>query len=389
MGLQNKASSSYGGFEQGPIRPPSEVHSLLIRVTRNCPWNRCAFCPVYKKTKFSVRPVSHVKRDIDCVYEHVETLRQMAHHSGAVPPTELDRVAAQIPQAELQAFAAAVQWFFAGGMRCVFLQDADALVTQPADLVEILGHLKRRFASVERITSYSRAQTIAARKDSDLKAIHDAGLDRIHVGLESGSDQVLKRVTKGITKEKHIIAGLKAKSAGMELSEYVMPGLGGTEFSEIHALETADALNRIDPDFIRIRTLAVPRNVPLFQECEAGRFEKCSDLMVAKEILMLIEELDGITSVVKSDHILNLFGDLEGTLPHDKEHMTGMLRTYLAMDPQRQRLYQVGRRLGIFSGIGDMENPGRMGEVERVYRELAVTPANVDRITDEMMTRYL
>ena len=389
MSVAKGEIESYRGFEQGPIRPPSEAYSLLIRVTRNCPWNRCSFCPVYKGTKFSRRPVEHVKRDIDAVYRQVERLRTMAHEAGRVRRSEVNRVIKDAGPDEEAALTAAFHWLRIGGMRSVFLQDADALVARPTDLVAILSHLKKRFPAVERVTSYSRARTIASRKDEDLKAIREAGLDRIHVGLESGSDQVLKMVKKGVTKEQQITAGLKVKRAGMELSEYVMPGLGGRELSEVHAVETADALNQIDPDFIRIRTLAIPSHIPLFEDWQAGRFEKCSDLMMARELLTFIEKLEGITSVVKSDHILNLFGDLEGTLPGDRERMIEMLRTYLAMDRHRQTLYQVGRRLGMFSGIGDLEDPRRVADAQRAADALGITPDNADEITEELMTRYL
>ena len=380
---------THQGFEQGPIRPPSEAYSLLIRVTRNCPWNRCSFCPVYKTAKFSFRPVERVKKDIDLVHGHVEALRLMADESGRIPPTETRKLIQNTEPGEAAAFNAAFNWLFAGGMRSVFLQDADSLVMKPGDLVEILLHLRKRFPSVKRITSYSRAHTIARKKDGDLKAIRDAGLNRIHVGLESGSDQVLAMVKKGVTKEIQISAGLKVKQAGMELSEYVMPGLGGRELSGVHALETADALNRIDPDFIRLRTLAIPPHAPLFEEYRAGRFEKCTDSMVAEELLLFIEKLDGITSVIKSDHILNLFIDLQGRLPKDKERMLKLLRTYLAMDPSDQLLYQVGRRLGVFTRIRDMEDEPKRAEVEEACRVLEVTPHNVDEITEQMMIRYI
>jgi hypothetical protein len=386
---KGRDKTAYQGFEQGPIRPPSEAYSLLIRVTRNCPWNRCSFCPVYKTAKFSFRPVEHVKKDIDLVHKHVEALRLMADESGRIPPAETRKLIQNTEPGEAAAFNAAFNWLFAGGMRSVFLQDADSLVMKPGDLVEILLHLRERFPSVKRITSYSRAHTIARKKDGDLKAIRDAGLNRIHVGLESGSDQVLAMVKKGVTKEIQISAGLKVKQAGMELSEYVMPGLGGRELSRIHALETADALNQIDPDFIRLRTLAIPPHAPLFEEYRAGRFEKCTDSMVAEELLLFIEKLDGITSVVKSDHILNLFIDLHGRLPKDKERMLRLLRTYLAMEPSDQLLYQVGRRLGVFTRIRDMEDGPKRAEVEEACRVLKVTPHNVDEITDQMMIRYI
>jgi hypothetical protein len=111
--------------------------------------------------------------------------------------------------------------------------------------------------------------------------------------------------------------------------------------------------------------------------------------MVTEEVLTFIDKLEGITSVVKSDHILNLFGDLEGTLPHDKARMTGILRTFLAMEPERQRVYQVGRRLGVFFGLSDMGDPRRLANAEKACRELGVTPDNVDEITDQLMKRFI
>ena len=274
-------------------------------------------------------------------------------------------------------------------MKSIFIQDANSLIIKPADLVEILKHLKKRFNQVQRITSYARSHTVARIKDEDLKAIKEAGLNRIHIGLESGSNQVLKMVKKGVTKETHIKAGIKIKKAGIELSEYVMPGLGGKKYSEIHALETADALNRINPDFIRLRTLAIPNGLGLYEDYLSGNFEKCNDVMMAKEILLFLEMLAGITSVIKSDHILNLFEEVQGVLPHDKEYMTGIIGKFLSMDSEQQCLYQVGRRLGIFSRLSDMDSPRRVARAEKTCRELNITPDNVDEVIDELMKRFI
>ncbi|MEA1900914.1 MAG: radical SAM protein [Thermodesulfobacteriota bacterium] len=386
--MSDKETSKYYCFEQGPIRPPSEAQSLLLRVTRNCPWNRCTFCPVYKGTRFSVRPVEHVKKDIDSVCRYVEILKNMAEKSDYISRTDIVKIAKKTDPDELRPAVAAFKWF-SDGMRSVFIQDANSLIIKPADLIDILNHLKMRFPWIERITSYARSHTIARIKDDDLKATKDAGLNRIHIGLESGSSQVLKMVKKGVTKETHIKSGLKVKNAGMELSEYVMPSLGGLNLSDVHAIETADALNRINPHFIRLRSLAIPNGIPLFQDYIEGRFQKCTEIMMVKEILMLIENLDGLTSVVKSDHILNLFEDLEGTLPQDKEHMTNILKNFLAMPPEKQCLYQVGRRLGIFSGLGDMENSGLAAKAEDACIQLGINPENVDEIIDEMMKKFV
>tara|TARA_B100002003_G_C14145171_1_gene550596 strand:- start:720 stop:1886 length:1167 start_codon:yes stop_codon:yes gene_type:complete len=388
MERQMKTGDDYRGFEQGPIRPPSEAGSLLIRVTRNCPWNKCSFCPVYKGAQFSTRPVSHVKRDIDMVKRYVGLLRENGGKSDDIRKIRRPHEIQISDPGEQQALSAALHWS-ANGMKSVFIQDANSLIIRPTELIEILTHLKKAFPWTERITSYARSHTIVRIKNSDLKAMKNIGLNRIHIGLESASDAVLKMVKKGVTKATHIKAGLKVKAAGIELSEYVMPGLGGIKLSQVHATETADALNQINPDFIRFRTLAIPNNTPLFEEFTAGRFDKCTDLMMAKEILMFIEKLNGITSVVKSDHILNLFEDVEGTLPQGKDKMTAILRTFLDMDPKRQCVYQVGRRMGLFSRISDIENPFRLKKVEKVCHKLGITPDNVDEMVDQIMQRFI
>jgi biotin synthase-like enzyme len=388
MNMEHKPNEIYQGFEQGPIRPPSEAESLLVRVTRNCPWNRCTFCPVYKGSRFSIRPKDHVIKDIDSVFRSVEIIQQAAREQKKASLAQIRKAAGNDPHLDPRAFNAAMNWA-AGGMRSVFIQDANSLIIKPSDLVEILTHLKMRFPWIERITSYARSHTIARISDDNLKAIKDAGLNRIHIGLESGSGTVLKMTQKGVTKETHIKAGLKVRKAGMELSEYVMPGLGGKTFSREHAVETADALNRINPDFIRLRTLAIPDSVPLFDNFESGIFEKCTDLMMAEETLLFIESLNGITSVVKSDHILNLFQNLEGKLPEDKENMIDILRRFLTMTPDRQCIYQVGRRLGFFSALRDMENPRRMERAERACKDFGITPENVDGMVDELMKRFI
>lgn len=386
--LKKTASSEYNGFEQGPIRPPSEANSLLIRVTRNCPWNRCAFCPVYKRSKFSLRPVEHVIKDIDMVHRHVLTLQRLAEEAEKRGRTEIDTAELRIKPEERQAFNAAYHWI-SYGMKSIFIQDANSLIIKPSDIIEILKHLNNCFPGVERVTSYARSHTVARISDVELSAIRAAGLNRIHIGLESGSDKVLEMVKKGVSKETQIKAGQKAKKAGFELSEYVMPGLGGIKLSTDHALETADALNKINPDFIRLRTLAIPEHITLYDEYKAGRFEKCTDVIMAKEILLFIENLNGINSIIKSDHILNLFEDVEGTLPRDKEKILNILRTFLDMPPKNQITYQIGRRLGIFSRLSDMQNNLRLKNAEKACTSLGITPDNVDKIADELMQRFV
>jgi histone acetyltransferase (RNA polymerase elongator complex component) len=378
----------YHGFEQGPIRPPSEAYSLLIRVTRNCPWNRCTFCPIYKKRRFSIRPIEHVFEDIDTVAGHVDSLRKNVDSFGRIERSKLSDLNKKIPDHEVQAFNAALHWF-SGGMRSIFIQDANSLIVPPPDMIRILRRLKHHFYWVERITSYARSHTVARIKDKDLESMADAGLNRIHIGMESGADSVLKMVKKGVTKATHIKAGLKVKKAGIQLSEYVMPGLGGKKLSREHALETADALNQIDPEFIRLRSLAIPNVVSLFDDWEAGRFEKLTDVETAEEILLFIESLEGIESEIKSDHVLNLFEEIEGKLPDDKDKMVEVIRQFLDMPPEMQCIYQVGKRLGVFRRLDNMSSPARIKKVEQACKKNNITPANVDGVIDELMKRFI
>ncbi len=378
----------YKGFEQGPIRPPSEASSLLIRVTRNCPWNKCAFCPVYKGEAFSLRPVGHVKKDIDAVHSNVLALKKMSDASGQISRADLDDFLAKLSDSEKQAFYAALNWY-ASGMESVFLQDANSMIISPEEMVEILQHLKNRFPWVMRITTYARSHSVARIKDDQLKAIADAGLNRIHIGMESGSDEVLKFVRKGTTKDEHIRAGQKVAAAGIQLSEYVMPGLGGRALSRTHALETADALNQINPDYIRLRTLAIPSSVAMFEDYQAGRFDKLTDKEAAEEILLLLKSLEGISSRIRSDHVLNLFEEIEGILPEDRDRMIGVAERFLAMDPHDQMLYQVGRRLGQLRGPDDLKNTKVREELENLCSKNAITPENVDLFIDEMMKRFI
>jgi hypothetical protein len=207
--------------------------------------------------------------------------------------------------------------------------------------------------------------------------------------MESASDEVLDFVRKGANKETHIVAGQKVKRAGIELSEYFMPGLGGMEHSRANALETADAMNQINPDFIRIRTLAIPGNIELFKDCQSGTFAKMGDVQMAEEILLFLENLHGITSTVKSDHIVNLFQEAEGRLPIDKAIMTAPIREFLRMKADEQMIYMIGRRTGIFSKLDDMKDPELLKHAVQVRDTHQITRDNVEAFTAKMIKRFI
>lgn len=383
-----KNKEAYTGFEQGPIRPPSEAGSLLIRITRNCPWNFCTFCGIYKGTKFSKRPVEHVLKDIDKVHGYVDAILKTRDGKSSSAQCTFSQLNKSMGNDDLQALHAARN-FVANGMKSIFLQDGNSLIIKPADMVRILEHIKQAFPSVERITSYARSHTIARISDENLGKIAQAGLNRIHIGMESGSDAVLKRVRKGSDKKTQVVAGQKIKRTGMELSEYYMPGLGGKTLSEDNAIETADALNQINPDFIRIRTLALPDGTPLTQQYENGDFDKMGEVDTARELLLFIESLDGIDSRVKSDHILNLFPEVDGKLPEEKEKILLPVKMFLNLSPYDQMLYCVGRRTHHMASVSDVKDPTRRGYTERMSENLGVTPKNMDAAVDSIIKQFI
>jgi hypothetical protein len=301
---------------------------------------------------------------------------------------DVRRIGQSVAPRDDGALQAALRWR-AGGMRSIFLQDANSLVIKPADLREVLIRLRSCFPWVARITSYARSHTVARIADADLRDFAETGLNRIHIGLESGSDRVLALMKKGVTKEGHIKAGHKIKQAGMELSEYVMPGLGGRDLSRDHAVETADCLNQINPDFIRLRTLAIPNHTELYEDFDAGRFAKLTDREMAEETLLFLEHLEGITSTIKSDHILNLFQEVDGRLPEDKAAMTSVIRAFLDLAPEEQVLYQVGRRLGLLARLTDLSVPNRRVRVEQACQQYGIHAGNVDQTIDELMKRFI
>ena len=225
-----------------------------------------------------------------------------------------------------------------------------------------------------------------------MKQIRQAGLDRIHVGLETGFDPLLKFMKKGVTAQKHVEAGQKIIEAGMELSEYVMPGLGGQEMWRDHALETAKVLNQINPHFIRLRSLRVPNRVLLYEKLKDGSFTMQTDDMLAEEIELFIEALNEITSTVTSDHIMNLLEDVNGKFPEDKERMLDVIRKYRELPETERLIYRVGRRGGAYGSTDDLK---RDSETYEKIKDLVMGIKakggirGVEEFITEMVDRYI
>jgi radical SAM superfamily enzyme YgiQ (UPF0313 family) len=362
-----------GVFEMGPIRPPSEAQSLLIRVTRNCPWNKCEFCHTYKGEPFSFRSVEEIKKDIDQVKAITDEIRQSSWRMGLGGGINQQVLRVLFGQAgrDNQAFQSVAGWLYFGGSQA-FLQDANSLIAKTADLLEILKYLKEKLPSIQRITSYARAKTLAKKSVEELKELRQAGLSRIHVGMESGYDPLLQYMKKGVTAKEQILGGRNVVESGISLSEYVMPGLGGQRWWREHAVETARVLNQIDPDFIRLRTLYVRKDMPLFDQVEKGEFIRLLDHLVVSEIRLFIETLDRLHSTVVSDHILNLLEEVQGKLPDEKEKMIRVIDRYLALPPENRLRFRVGRRLGYYRSLDDLQDPDLRRRVVQIIEQVSI-----------------
>jgi hypothetical protein len=375
-------------FEQGPIRPPSEAYSLLVRVTRNCPWNRCAFCPVYKGQRFSRRSVAEVKSDLAAMAfwrEQAAGESWRMGFAGALDEHTLPVIYQRNPD---NPYLRAILMWLAGGGETAFLQDADNLILDPHHLAEMLQALRTTFPEIRRVTTYSRSRTIAKRTTAELVMLREAGLDRVHVGLESGSDTVLALVDKGVTAEQHIAAGRAVKAAGLELSAYIMPGLGGRKYSAEHADETARVLNAIGPDFIRVRSLGVGERMPLWDRVVAGEFEVPDDEEQAEELRRLIAGLDGIRSYLVSDHVLNLLPEVEGRLPEDKDAMLGVIARFQDLPEEDRLTYIIGRRLGLFEALDDLHDPVQAPAARRALRRLQ-DQGDVPALIRQLVSRFI
>ena len=379
-------------FEQGPIRPPNESKSFLLRITRNCPWNQCLFCPVYKGRKFSLRSVAEIKEDIKTARQISESIKEISMglgYSGEINSQVISRIYNDPTRSN--SYRSLAMWMYYKTNAC-FLQDADNLIMKTGDLVEVLEFLRENFPEISRITTYSRSRTIAKKTEDELKQIRNAGLNRIHVGLETGYDPLLKLIKKGVTSEQQIDAGKKVLAAGMELSEYVMPGLGGQEMWKEHAVATAKVLNQINPNFIRLRSLRIPDRVPLIEKVRAGEFTKQTDDMIAEEIRVFIDTLDNITSTVTSDHIMNLLEEVSGTFPQDKQKMLEIIGKYQAMPDEERIIYRVGRRGGVYRSTSDIDtDPVTRNKIENLIKEIREQngETGLEQAINDMVDQYI
>jgi radical SAM superfamily enzyme YgiQ (UPF0313 family) len=377
-------------FEQGPIRPPSEATSLLIRVTRNCPWNKCAFCHTYRGSKFELRSVEEVKKDIQTMKDIADQIVGFSCKLGEGGHVNRN-VLKQIYNSNVfcnDFFQTMAGWLYFGSEN-VFLQDADSLILKTTDLLAILDFLREKFPQIKRITSYCRSHTAARKTVSEFEQLKKAGLSRIHIGMESGSDEVLSLIHKGVTASEHIKAGLNIRQAGIELSEYIMPGLGGAKWTRQHALETARVINTINPDFIRLRTLHVVPGTGMDELMKKGEFQPLNDEDILREINLFIENLDVQGTYLASDHILNLLEELEGEFPADKPRILSAIRRFFELSAEDRLIFRLGRRSGALRKLDDLANEEAYSRLKSVVDRYTAEGGNLEEDIIKTMNNYI
>lgn len=270
-------------YEGMVYRPPSEARSFILQVTIGCSHNRCTFCTMYKDKQFRIRKMEEIKRDI----------KEVSSQYGSI-------------------------------VRRIFLADGDALVLSNAKLLEILTNLKAGFPNAERITSYGTPDDVLRKTDAELLELKAAGLDMIYMGLESGDEEVLRKIDKGVTVQDTIEAGIRLKQAGILTSVTLISGLGGRERLSEHAIHSAEAITKMNPDFVGFLTLMVEEPAEIVEEIRSGRMELLTPPEIVDEMELFLSHVSSPGTVFRANHASNyimLKGMLDLDIPEMLEYL--------------------------------------------------------------------
>ena len=281
-------------YEGAIYRPPSEAGSLILQATIGCSHNQCTFCVSFMDKKYR-------ERDLKDIFEDIET---------------------------------AAGYYQPGGIRRVFLADGDAMAMDTNKLLAILARLYETFPNLERVSLYATPQDLLDKQPRELEDLKRAGMGIVYMGVETGNEELLAWIRKGVTREEVSRAGQRAREAGLVLSVTVINGLGGTEKMAAHARDTATLLNEIDPPYLGLLTLMVCEGTPIARQLQRGQFALPSPLEMLLEIRMMLEPLELTNCVFRCNHASNYL-PLRGTLPWDKEALLQALDTVLQQKDTR------------------------------------------------------
>lgn len=277
-------------YEGRLYRPPSEADSLILQATLGCSYNECAFCGMYRDKRFRVRPYEELAREIDWAAEHLGP-----------------------------------------AVRKVFLADGDALMAKASFLRRVLEHLALRFPSLARVSCYASPQSLQVRSVEELGELRALGLTLHYLGIESGHDAVLERLTKGVDATEMVRVARKAHAAGVQLSTMILLGAGGRALSREHALASARVVNAIQPRFVSTLVMTPVPDTPLHEDAQRGLVDELDPVELAAELRAFVGELELEATIFRSNHASNFLA-LAGRLPKDKPALLAALDRALA-DP--------------------------------------------------------
>jgi len=269
-------------YEGTVYRPPSEATSLILQATIGCSHKTCTYCVSYIDKEFRIKSLHEMEQDIKAVLPYYR------------------------------------------GTERIFLADGDALAIPTPQLLELLALLRKNFTKLGRASIYGSPGNIGRKTVEELKALKQAGLGIIYIGLESGSDPILRAVKKGSLSKDMITAAKKVKEAGIPLSVIWILGLGGKERSEEHARETARVLNAMDPEYAGALTLMVVEPAPICKEVESGRLTLLDPKESLQELRRVVEKLELSNCVFRVNHASN-YASIRGTLPQDKQKILAQI----------------------------------------------------------------
>lgn len=285
-------------YEGSLYRPPSEAHSLIVQATIGCSHNKCTFCSMYKDDKFRLRSTKEIIEDLTLGRQYYKKVRR------------------------------------------IFLADGDALIIKTEELIKILREIQSLFPECERVGIYGSPNSILFKTKEELKLLERLGLGIVYLGLESGSDRILKDIQKGVNSTEMIEAGKRIVDSNIALSITLISGIGGRIYSKEHAIESAKVLNEMNPDYIGLLTLLLEEGTELYKDVQDGKFQLLTPKEVLLETKLLVENLKVKNCIFRSNHASN-YVPLRGTLIEDKQLILKQIEKGLAIeDFENKELYR-------------------------------------------------
>ena len=280
-------------------RPPSEAFSLILQITIGCSHNKCSFCSMYKGVQFHIKPFEQIKAEIDYFRSRAKYVNR------------------------------------------IFLADGDALIVPTEKLIEILKYIKNIFPECERISTYASPKSLELKSEDELKKIKDNGISLLYIGAESGSDEVLKNINKGVTSKELGDLILKAKKVGFKTSVTFIVGILGEKDFREHAVATGNFISRCEPDYVGILSLMLEENTTIYQEWLKGNLKEADGIDILKEIKLIIENINVTSNIIfRSNHASNYI-NLKGNLPEDKKRLIQEIDISLNKHSLKEKKYRL------------------------------------------------